>query len=91
MVTQGSKSWFTNDGLDESHARSDFTLTFRNTSRSGTFSMFDLPSMKVRTTRRERLGVEGVTFPALRRTFATLMQGKGPKNAQTNFGIPIYR
>jgi integrase len=31
----------------------------------------------------ERLGVEGVTFQALRRTFATLMAGKGPKNAQT--------
>jgi len=31
----------------------------------------------------KRLGVEGVTFQALRRTFATLMQGKGPKNAQT--------
>lgn len=30
-----------------------------------------------------RLGVEAVTFQALRRTFATLMQGKGPKNAQT--------
>jgi len=30
-----------------------------------------------------RLGVQGVTFQALRRTFATLMQGKGPKNAQT--------
>jgi integrase len=31
----------------------------------------------------KRLGVEDVTFQALRRTFATLMQGKGPKNAQT--------
>jgi hypothetical protein len=31
----------------------------------------------------ERLSVEGVTFQALRRTFATLMQRKGPKNAQT--------
>jgi integrase len=31
----------------------------------------------------QKLGVEEVTFQALRRTFATLMQGKGPKNAQT--------
>jgi integrase len=31
----------------------------------------------------ERVGVEGVIFQALRRTFATLMQGKEPKNAQT--------
>jgi integrase len=31
----------------------------------------------------ERLSVEGVTFQALRRTFATLTQRKGPKNAQT--------
>ena len=31
----------------------------------------------------KKLGVEEVTFQALRRTFATLMQGKGPKNAQT--------
>ena len=31
----------------------------------------------------KRLGVEGITFQTLRRTFATLMQGKGPKNAQT--------
>jgi len=30
-----------------------------------------------------RLGVEEITFQPLRRTFATLMQGKGPKNAQT--------